>query len=1058
MSKLSIKAIAIATVAGGAVLGATFASAALVLPTQNCSYSFDRNFRMGSTGTDVQNLQKVLNAYPQTRVSETGAGSPGMESTYYGAKTKTAVVKFQNLHAADILTPNGLTVGNGNVYSSTRSVLNQICSSVAKPTTPATPTTPTTPVTTGPVSVSLSASQPQQMLVIGQSGAKLADFTFTGNGTVTNVQLQRVGIATDSTLTNVYLYDGNTRITDASSVVTGGYINFNSPTGLFTVNGSRTISVRADIASAPTAVAGNSVGVKLNSVTTLGGSAATFTNVQGNQLVLATVSNLATVAFSTISTSTLKVDAGTTNYNVWSGSATVSNRATNLKAATFKFVGSAPVDSVANLSLYVDGAKVAGPTTINAMNNNKVSFDLGANPLVLTTGSHTFDLRGDIVKGSARSMTFSIENVADLMLEDSSLPGVNVSAMFNGVAFTQGNATYGQITVNSGSVTTNVDSSFVANKVTGGSTGATVGQFTMKAYGEDVKVSTLTVTFATISIIPTLNNVALYVNGGQVGTSQNFTGTALTYTLGSSLIIPANTTVTVAVKADIVDANSAAYSAGTIAAKITGGASVGQGQSSYETVSVASTPVTGNTLTVSSGAGTFAKTAGFTSTTVSPNTSNVKIGSFTIQANSAESIKVTSAGVNPVVTGSSTTGLPNTISNYSNLTLKTGSTILGTPVGNPASGTTTFSFNEIVIPANGTQTFDVYADVGSNATTTIGIIPAVTVAMSVTYRGSISNTTTVSSANSVAISSAAATFANPTLVSSSPVGQYVVGGQTFGIATFKLATAMAGTQANVRELRFTTTGADAITSITVGGVTAPVISAGTTTVSGLNINIDSNGTPVPVTVAFSGFQGSTKGGSLSASVSPVSITLGYVEGTSGSGSVITNVTPVSSNNMKLVASKPTVTVSSGLTNTLVLSTVAETKVGEFTVTADPNGKIAIASTSLSLSTSGIVASTTSITGGRVADGNTSIAGASVAGTSTMVITFSPAYEIGAGQSKTFSVYAKISGTDAGGVTPYVTSILTSGDTFNWIDVLGGNSAQTGASIYNFPTNNYATSH
>jgi hypothetical protein len=73
-------------------------------------------------------------------------------------------------------------------------------------------------------------------------------------------------------------------------------------------------------------------------------------------------------------------------------------------------------------------------------------------------------------------------------------------------------------------------------------------------------------------------------------------------------------------------------------------------------------------------------------------------------------------------------------------------------------------------------------------------------------------------------------------------------GTTFGIATFKLSTAAAGTSATVRELRFATAGTDAIESITVGGVTAPVISGGTTTVSGLNIAISSTGAVTPPTV------------------------------------------------------------------------------------------------------------------------------------------------------------------------------------------------------------------
>ena len=1029
MSNLSMKIATSVAIIGGIVAGAVSASAALNLPTMSCAYTFNTNVKLGSRGADVMNLQKVLNMYPQTQVSESGAGSPGMETSTFGPATKRAVNKFQALHLVEL----GITAPTGNVFSGTRGLLNQVCSGSVS-------TTPTTPGTTvsGPVSAMLAGSQPTGMLVASQSGARLADITFSGNGTVTSVQLQRTGVSADATLTNVYLYDGNTRITDAASVVTGGYINFNSTTGLFSVNGTRTITVRADVAAG---TSGQSVGVKLNSLTA-GGAVSTFSNVMGNALQVGSVLT-AEVNFNTITTTNTTVDAGTQAYNVWSGTASVSTRDVNLKAATFKFVGSAPVDALANLSLYVDGSKVAGPAMINAANNNKVTFDLGATPYLVRTGSHTIEVRGDIVKGSNRTMTFSVENVADLMFEDSNLMGVNVSAKVATVPLTQGNSTYRTITVNSGSVTVNVDPAFVANKVTGGATNVPVGQFTMKAYGEDVKVNTLQLAF-TLGTITTLNNVSLFVNGAQVGTNQNYSGSALSYNLGSSLIIPAGQTVTLAVKADMVSTTSAAYTTGTVSAVIGGVASNAQGQNSNEIVSVANPSVTGNVLTVSSGAGSFARTSGFTAVTTAPNTSNVKIGSFTIQADSSENINVTSIGVSPVVTTYAQT-------NVSNLTVKSNGVTVGTPVGNPAAGTSTFSFSDILVPANSTRTFDVYADIGG---ATSGSVNA---AMSITYRGAVSYTTTTTVAGGVAITSAASTLADSTLVSSSPVAQFVVGGTTFGVATFKLSTAVSGTQATVRELRFTTTGTDAIESITVAGVTRNVAGSGagaTTTIPGLNIAISSTGTDVPVTVKYSGFQNSTTGGSLQASIASVSITLGYIEATSGSGSVITNSTVVASNVMTLVASKPTVTVSSTQGGTLILG--AENKVGEFTVSADANGKISVATTTVNLSAVGVTAP--AFAAFRIADGNTTISNTSVATSSqtNAIVSFAPNYEISAGQSKTFSLYAVVNGTAVSGITPYVASSLSASG-FQWRDVIGGGTQFAGTNIINFPTNSYTTS-
>lgn len=70
-----------------------------------------KNLEMGAVGEDVRTLQKYLNAKGYT-VARTGPGSPGNETTKFGAATKAALIKFQ--------TTNKITPAKGYFGPATR--------------------------------------------------------------------------------------------------------------------------------------------------------------------------------------------------------------------------------------------------------------------------------------------------------------------------------------------------------------------------------------------------------------------------------------------------------------------------------------------------------------------------------------------------------------------------------------------------------------------------------------------------------------------------------------------------------------------------------------------------------------------------------------------------------------------------------------------------------------------------------------------------------------------------------------------------------------------------
>lgn len=92
-----------------------------------CSYTWTRSLGQGSTGTDVMRLQQFLNTSPDTRLAVSGAGSPGMETQYYGPITASAVSKFQVKYRATVLTPIGLVNPTGYFGPMSRAEANRLC-------------------------------------------------------------------------------------------------------------------------------------------------------------------------------------------------------------------------------------------------------------------------------------------------------------------------------------------------------------------------------------------------------------------------------------------------------------------------------------------------------------------------------------------------------------------------------------------------------------------------------------------------------------------------------------------------------------------------------------------------------------------------------------------------------------------------------------------------------------------------------------------------------------------------------------------------------------------
>lgn len=918
---------------------------------------------------------------------------------------------------------------------------------------------------------------------IGQSIAPLASFNFTaandGAVTVKSVRLHRIGVSSDTSLANVYLYQGNTKLTDAGTF-SNGYVTFSNASGIFTVPAGQsvTITVKADVAAG---ISGGTVGAEVQAASDVTATASTVSGsfpLDGNLMSVTQVSDLATVKASTVTPSNAgNVNAGTLQQTLWSSQLTVGQKAVKLSYVAFRQIGSVAADAIQNLGLFVNGNKVASATSVGS--DGYVRFDLSASPITLNTGASTVELRGDIMKGSNYNYIFSVQTAADMVLTDTNY-GVNVA-----ITAQTGNLplSAAQTTISAGSVSTQVDPAFTATQFVANQAQTVLGQWKMTAYGEDEKVQQLVAKIAITKTATTtagsaegFNNLTLYVNGGSVGATQNSTkvldhtgatsDSLADVTFGSTNLftIPAGTTVTVTLKGDSVLNTPTTVTA--VAASLYANASAFEGLTSFTYSSAAANNTAGTvglskSLSAGSANATVSANGGYTNQTLSYNTTKQKIGSYMIQASSADGVQVTSL----------TVGVPAQVitdHDISNLYVVTPDMPNGATPVNPAS-TNNFTTN-FTVAANQTAQVDVYADL-------IATSSAVTSGFNTTLTGNGLGTTshqavTLSSANGQTITVGTGALSSVTLSNSSPVAQIMVGGTNgAAIATYNFVASTSG-GVNVTELGFTfatsSAASTAVSSVTVGGQTAAVVS-GKALVTGLNLNVPASygGLDVPVTVnlapvGLNGVADQTFTMSLAhvkylsgnatvvddAASAPSGIT-GFGGGKADSLTSAFTSTGVAAKTMQLAGVAPVVSLVASTGNL----TTGVVKVGSVKVVA-PTGNMTMKNLTISLGASGAtIASNTAIVV-KDASNNTTITttgSTTASGTGTSTIAFTGGYTIASGSTgTTFDVYVNVASIPGASGTGRVTLGLDSDLTnFTWTDV-NGNVDLNGTYILNFP--------
>lgn len=819
-------------------------------------------------------------------------------------------------------------------------------------------------VVTGSVNAALASDTPASTTVIsrvgagtfGQIAADIAHFTFTGNGTVNGLTFKRIGVSDTGTMTNVYLYDGANRLTDSSTVSSDSTISFANGNGLFTVNGSKTISVKADIDHD---VSGQTVGIQLVSGTLSNGSLGGSLPASGNLMSVSSSSNLATARFGTVTPSGTPTTDPTTGLTVWQSQLTVNTHDLNLTRMTLREVGSINSTNIGNFKLVVDSNQVASVSNLDA--NGLVNFNVSP-AKTLAQGVHTVKVLADVTGGSSRTFSFSLRNRADIGLVDTTF-GVEVGLDNTGVNTPNLPITAGVFTV-SGSSTTN--NNLVFTKATDSPSGdvmtngrdVVLGKWTVNAYGEAVKVETLNAT-ATLAgtqgtvggvanqavTIANLRNGRLMINGSQYGATQNFVVAGTTYTVNYTF--PVGTPTTVELRADIYGTDTAAnpdwtgaLTAGTIRPTIVqpdagNGFSTGNGQgvTSSNTIDVPGSDVDAGTVNIVTGAISMAANSNYGAQTTTVPQTNYKVASFNLTGSSTEDVNIDTISVD--FTRSAVTFPLNSLTNITLKYAGTAESQVKTTLSDAAATANASWSVSHVLAKNAIVPIEIYANI--NSTPTVGNIHTDATVSGTTAASGVAANTGAIAGQTITVGSGAITT---TADGSTPAAKLVDDNSSVTTAAFKFAPQY--DSYTITELTVGVTNASSVQNVILkDGTTVLGTKPGATSVTfyGLNVPVNANSSKV-LTVDL---QLGTVGAGTGASGSAITTSLtGYKANTAAgqkthADDANTANFPLSGSAMYVFASVPTVTPVTLPSSVLTVGT--SQTIAKFTVSSNGTGTV-----------------------------------------------------------------------------------------------------------------------
>ncbi len=687
---------------------------------------------------------------------------------------------------------------------------------------------PSTSGAAGTLSVALASDTPAAGVAVG--GAARVPFTkvnFTAGAsdvTVTGLTVQRTGLADDLAVSSVTLVDNTTNLLVGLSQTLNAAHQV-TLTESFTIPANTTKSyilcANMPVLATAASYAGQVASLSLVAVTTTATVSGSLPITGNGQ----TINGTLTIGSATVTAGSLDPnvaatkEVGTAGYNFSALKVTAgSTEDVTVYSIKWNQSGSAATSDLANIKVS-DGTSDYATTVSSDGKYFTASF--GTAGILIGKGlSKEFTLKGDIIGGSARTVSFDIYRNTDVMIKG------NVYGYYLTPAYTA-SGTYAShtttvlqeatpyfngshVTIGTGSIRVETNPSLApSTNITEGAQGVVLGAFNFVVQGEAVNVNgiilNITVTAAAapsgsssdVTLI-TLTKadgtvIAGPVNAADVNTTTDNDGTAtfsgsITFPVGTTqVIVKGNLNTDFAIDQTIIVGFSTGPDAGVGSTSMTG-ATTGNSITASPT-----TAISCGTMTVKAGALTLTVGGTPVAQTVVRGINGYAFTNYIFDASaSGEDVKVTSL---KLLHGSS---VANTQSEITGLTLYDGATALNTGsnviTGTDsatayASSSETFTLdNPLVIPKGTIKSIALKGNISASATAAIqgfGIadLDASLTAIGVSTGTALDGSTSITAGDGQKMTIATAGQYSIALDSSTPSSRLVVANSTGSIMT-----------------------------------------------------------------------------------------------------------------------------------------------------------------------------------------------------------------------------------------------------------------------------------